>query len=188
MKCKLSGKFQCFNTIDGIIEILKNSLQKKKIWKCFARLKQQPALRKLFSHPSNKSFLRFWNKNFPTEIYRNIHCTKNEEILNGKLHFLCSDFSRSSDAERANKPHRCPRKREKTKQRVRQHWTKFVWRDYVNWNWSYVQVLMVWIFLQLFFTETSTVQTGGLHDSLIVKRLETAVHARCTALIFSPAR
>ena len=64
---------------------------KKKIWKCFARLKQQPALRKLFSHPSNKSFLRFWNKNFPTEIYRNIHCTKNEEILNGKLHFLCSD-------------------------------------------------------------------------------------------------
>ena len=117
-----------------------------------------------------------------------IHCTKNEEILNGKLHFLCSDFSRSSDAERANKPHRCPRKREKTKQRVRQHWTKFVWRDYVNWNWSYVQVLMVWIFLQLLFTETSTVQTGGLHDSLIVKRLETAVHARCTALIFSPAR
>ena len=64
---------------------------KKIIWKHFTRLKQQTALRKLFSHPSNKSFLRFWNKNFLTEIYRNIYCTKNEEILNGKLHFLCSD-------------------------------------------------------------------------------------------------
>ena len=25
-------------------------------------------------------------------INNNIHCTKDEEVLNGKLHFLCSDI------------------------------------------------------------------------------------------------
>ena len=36
------------------------------------RPKQPAGLRKLFSPPPDKKFLRIWNKNFITEIYRNI--------------------------------------------------------------------------------------------------------------------
>ena len=40
------------------------------------------------------------------------------------------------------------------------------------------------IFLHLFFTKTSAVQTAGLHDLSAVQRLETAV--QCKAPIVSP--
>ena len=36
------------------------------------RPKQPAGLRKLFSPPPDKKFLRIWNKNFITEIYRNM--------------------------------------------------------------------------------------------------------------------
>ena len=36
------------------------------------RSKQPAGLRKLFSPPPDKKFLRIWNKNFITEIYRNM--------------------------------------------------------------------------------------------------------------------
>ena len=42
------------------------------ILKHFTSPKQQSALRKLFSLPPGKSFLRLWNKNIRMEIYRNI--------------------------------------------------------------------------------------------------------------------
>ena len=45
---------------------------KWKIWKHFTNPKQRSAWRKLSSAPTDKSFLRFWNKNFQTEIYGNI--------------------------------------------------------------------------------------------------------------------
>ena len=83
LKSKLSAKFQRFSTIDGSIEILKNSWicqsfqLKWKIVKHFSRRKQWTALRKLFSFastylPPDKILLPLWNKKFLMKIYRNI--------------------------------------------------------------------------------------------------------------------
>ena len=72
LKSKLSGKFQRFNAVNGSMEMLINSWMSKKIkWTVLKHFKQWATLRKLFSPPSYKSFLRHWNKNFLTEIYLN---------------------------------------------------------------------------------------------------------------------
>ena len=81
IEVRLSGQFQRFNAIDGSIKKLEDSWiyknSKWKIVKHFTRLKQRVTLRKLSSLPSthpppDKILLRLWNKNFLTEIYRNI--------------------------------------------------------------------------------------------------------------------
>ena len=78
LKFKLSGKFQRFNATDGNIEMTKSSRistkfqLKWKILKHFTSPKQRSAWRKLFSPLPDKSFLCLWNKDFRTEIYRNI--------------------------------------------------------------------------------------------------------------------
>ena len=75
---KLSGKFQSLNAIDGSIEVL-NIFEfpeisiKIKSFKTFYKVKQRTTLRKLFSHPPDKSLLRLWKKTFLTEIDRNTH-------------------------------------------------------------------------------------------------------------------
>ena len=73
LKSKLSGKFQRFNAVNGSMEMLINSWISKKFklkWTILKHFKQWSALRKLFSPPPDKSFLR--HKNFLTEIYSNI--------------------------------------------------------------------------------------------------------------------
>ena len=90
----MSGKFRRFNAIVGSIEILKKCWVFKLKWKSvkhFMRPKQRPVLRKLFSlvsihSPPDKILLYLWNKNFLTQIYRNIYghllskCFKNAVI------------------------------------------------------------------------------------------------------------
>ena len=80
-KSKLCWKFQRFNAIDGSIKMLINNSQKFqlkwKIVKHFTRPKQLATWRKLLIlpppyPPSDKILLRLWNKNFLTEISRNI--------------------------------------------------------------------------------------------------------------------
>ena len=82
IEVRLSGQFQRFNAIDESIKMLEDSWiyknSKRKIVKKFTRLKQRVTLRKLSSLPSthpppDKILLRLWNKNFLTEIYRNIY-------------------------------------------------------------------------------------------------------------------
>ena len=73
LKSKLSGKFQRFSTVNASMEMLINSWISKKFklkWTILKHFKQWSALRKLFSPPPDKSFLR--HKNFLTEIYSNI--------------------------------------------------------------------------------------------------------------------
>ena len=73
LKSKLSGKFQRFSTVNASMEMLINSWISKKFklkWTILKHFKQCSALRKLFSPPPDKSFLR--HKNFLTEIYSNI--------------------------------------------------------------------------------------------------------------------
>ena len=78
LKSKLPGKLQHFNAIAGSAEMLKVVEFPKvpiKMKKCkhFTRQKQPVALRKSFSLPSpDEISLRLWNKNFLTEIYRNM--------------------------------------------------------------------------------------------------------------------
>ena len=75
LKSKLSGKFQHFNAANGSMEMLINSWISRKLklkWTILNHFKQWSALRKLFSPPPDKSFLRQWNKNFLMEIYSNI--------------------------------------------------------------------------------------------------------------------
>ena len=74
---KLSAEFQSFNAIDGDIEMLKvvefpKTSFKMKNLEHFTSPKQRSARRKLLSPPSDKSFLRLWDKSFRTEIYSNI--------------------------------------------------------------------------------------------------------------------
>ena len=71
LKSKLFGKFQRFITVNGSMKMLINSWITKKFklkWRILKHFKQWSALRKLFSPPPDKSFLRHWNKNFLTEI------------------------------------------------------------------------------------------------------------------------
>ena len=75
LKSKLFGKSQRFSAVNGSMKMLINSWITKKFklkWRILKHFKQWSALRKLFSPPSDKSFLRHWNKNFLTEIYPNI--------------------------------------------------------------------------------------------------------------------
>ena len=50
-----------------------------------------------------------------------------------------------------------------------------VFWNYLNWNWGYAQLFMVWIFLRLFFTKKTAVQTARLHDLSAVQRPATTV-------------
>ena len=75
LKSTLSVKFQHFSAVNGSTEMLLNSWISKKFKlkrTILKHFKQWATLRKLFSPPPDKSFLRHWNKNFLTEIYSNI--------------------------------------------------------------------------------------------------------------------
>ena len=82
----MSGKFQHFNAIDGSIEMLKyrwiskNFNSNEKFEKHFTSPKEPSAWQKLFSPPPDKSFLRLWNKNVRTKIYRNIQTFTFQEL------------------------------------------------------------------------------------------------------------
>ena len=68
LKSKLYGKFQCFNAIDGNIEMLQNSYEAQTV-NHFKEIIQPYSFHIL----SDKISLRLWNKNFLgryTEIYR----------------------------------------------------------------------------------------------------------------------
>ena len=67
LKSKLYGKFQCFNAIDGNIEMLQNSYEAQTV-NHFKEIIQPYSFHIL----SDKISLRLWNKNFLREIYRNI--------------------------------------------------------------------------------------------------------------------
>ena len=70
LQSKLSGKFQCFNTIDRSIKILKNF---KTFYETQTVSRFQEVIQPSPSPPPlDKMLLRLWNKNFLTEIYRNI--------------------------------------------------------------------------------------------------------------------
>ena len=60
-------------------------------------------------------------------------------------------------------------KTKRNKQLNRIGWGLF-W-NYVNWNSRYVEVLMVWIFLHLFYTAKLHVQTAWLHHLSAMQRL-----------------
>ena len=75
LKSKLPGELQRFSAVNGSMEMLMNSWISKEFklkWTILKHFKQCAALRKLFSPPPDKSFLRHWNKNFLTEIHSNI--------------------------------------------------------------------------------------------------------------------
>ena len=67
-------------------------------------------------------------------------------------------------------------------------WNKWVkqglfWAS-INWSCRYVHVLMLWIFLNFFFTKKSAVQTAQLHESSVMRRhVWEPCSARCTATI-----
>ena len=70
LQSKLSGKFQCFNAIDRSIKMLKN-------FKTFYETQTVSRFQEVIQPspnppPLDKMLLRLWNKNFLTEIYRNI--------------------------------------------------------------------------------------------------------------------
>ena len=64
LKSKLSWKFQRFNAIDGSIEMLQNSWISKNFQPPLP-IRPTPTL-------PDKSLLRPWNKNFLTDIYKNL--------------------------------------------------------------------------------------------------------------------
>ena len=83
--------------IDGSIKMLKNSW----IFETKQRSKQRAALKKLFSVPPDKSFLRLWNKIFLTGTYRNIQTftfqllreCSSWEAINGVVQMFFSDIN-----------------------------------------------------------------------------------------------
>ena len=90
LKWKLSQKFQRFNTLDRFSIKMKNCKTLYEV-QTASRLKEifQPPL----THPSpDKILLRLWNKNFITEIYRNIQ-TFTFKVLQG-----CGSWASRNDA------------------------------------------------------------------------------------------
>ena len=67
LKSKLYGKFQCFNAINGNIEMLQNSYEVQTVNHLKEIIQPYP-----FHILSDKISLHLWNKNFLREIYRNI--------------------------------------------------------------------------------------------------------------------
>ena len=90
LKSKLSRKFQRFNTLDRFSIKMKNCKTLCEV-QTASRLKEifQPPL----THPSpDKILLRLWNKNFITEIYRNI------QAFTFKVFQECGSWVSRSDA------------------------------------------------------------------------------------------
>ena len=69
------------------------------------------------------------------------------------------------------------RKRSKCKKTIKQSW---LFRNRGTWNLGYIQLFMVWIFLQLFFTKTFVVEIAQLHDSLAMERVWIEIDTPCT--------
>ena len=58
--------------------------------------------------------------------------------------------------------------------------------NHVNWNWRYVQPLIAWMFIQLFFTMKLALQTAQLHHSSPEQLLERAVDCTMHGAYFEP--
>ena len=91
LKSKLYGKFQCFNAINGNIEMLQNSYEVQTVNHLKEIIQPYP-----FHILSDKISLHLWNKNFLREIYRNIQvsafkkwCCANN-IFGTKQKHVCS--------------------------------------------------------------------------------------------------
>ena len=90
LKSKLSQKFQRFNTLDRFSIKMKNckTLYKVQTASCLKEIFQPPP-----TDPSpDKILLRLWNKNFITEIYRNI------QAFTFKVFQECGSWASRNDA------------------------------------------------------------------------------------------